>query len=269
VPILSRIVGAAADLSLLAPCLSGITVRHVVVYYKRIGYHQRESDEVGGEMREHAIKALMVAYIALFGALLIDGLVWPTSNVNIYGISYYLVHIRTFFPLALGFVICIALVIHVGRQLPGNEQPFRTLRASFIAIGVLMAGIMLTPYTWNTFFNWAHMTLGAALFVIQLALSIWITSRWVHGGITVIMIIVQLVGGILAMFSLPDNGINLLMPGEIIFQFGFAILLLSSFSRLLTNLPIGYQTTDASSEATHGLRSPNRPQPHENQPSSG
>ncbi|WP_276940189.1 hypothetical protein [Ferrimicrobium acidiphilum] len=219
-------------------------------------------------MREHAIKALMVAYGALFGALLIDGIVWPTNNVNIYGISYYLVHIRTFFPLALGFLICIGLVIHVGRQLPSDEQPFRTLRTSFIAIGVLMAGIMLTPYTWNTFFNWAHMTLGAALFVIQLAVSIWITSRWVRVGINWSMIIVQLVGGILAMFSLPDNGINLLMPGEIIFQFGFAILLLSSLSRLLTNLPIGHRAADISSETTQELPSPNRSQLHERQPSS-
>jgi hypothetical protein len=218
-------------------------------------------------MREHTIKALMIAYVALFGALLIDGIAWPTNNVNIYGISYYLVHIKTFFPLALGFVICIALVIHVGRQLPGDKQPFRTLRTSFITIGVLMAGIMLTPYTWNTFFNWAHMTLGAVLFVVQLALSIWITSRWVHGGINWSMVFVQLIGGILAMFSLPDNGINLLMPGEIIFQFGFAILLLSSLSRLLTNLPIGYQTTDVSSESTHGPRSPNRPHLHEKQTS--
>jgi hypothetical protein len=216
-------------------------------------------------MREHAIKTLMIAYIALFGSLLIDCLIWPTNDVNVYGISYYLVHVSTFFPLALGFLVCISLVVHVGRQLCCSEQPFRTMRKSFIAIGMLMAGIMLTPYTWNTFFNWAHMTLGAALFVIQLALSIWNSWRWVHGGMNWSMIIVQLIGGILAMFSLPDNGINLLMLGEIIFQFGFAILLLHSLSELL----IGHQAVDISSEATLSLRSPSRSQPHERQPSSG
>lgn len=217
-------------------------------------------------MREHAIKTLMIAYIALFGSLLIDCLILPTNNVNIYGISYYLVHIHTFFPLALGFLICIALVIHVGCLLPANEQPYTNLSKVCIAIGVLMTGIMLTPYTWNTFFNWAHMTLGAALFIIQLASSIWITYGWVHGGLNWSTIIIQLVGGILAMFSLPDNGINLLMPGEIIFQFGFAILLLNSLSALLTNLPIDASNLVTSREAIQSPQSSKRS--HESRSSS-
>ncbi|MCL5973322.1 MAG: hypothetical protein ACYCWN_04995 [Ferrimicrobium sp.] len=183
-------------------------------------------------MRERTIKTLMIAYVSLFGALLFDGVAWPTHQVNIYGISYYLVHLKTFVPLALGFLICIALVVHVGRSLPRKEQPLAILRVSFFSIGVLMAGIMLTPYTWGTFFNWAHMTLGALLFVLQLGVSIWVTLRFVRSSLNWTMIVIQFVGGLLAMFSLPDNGINVLMQGEVIFQFGFAILLLNSIASL-------------------------------------
>ncbi|WP_298210922.1 hypothetical protein [Ferrimicrobium sp.] len=188
-------------------------------------------------MREHTIKVLMVAYLALFGSLLADGIVMPTQQVNVYGISYYLVHLKTFFPLAIGFLVCIWLVIHLGRSLPRTAQPLTTIRVALFAIGVLMFGIMLTPYTWNTFFNWAHMTLGAALFVLQLGISIWLTVRFVRSSLSWAMIILQFVGGLLAMFSLPDNGINLLMPGEVLFQFGFAILLLYSLNQLLTDTP--------------------------------
>jgi len=202
-------------------------------------------------MREHTIKTLMIAYAALFGALLFDGLVWPTNQVNIYGISYYIVHLKTFFPLALGFVVCIALVIHIGRTLPPSPQPFTLLRPSFVAIGILMAGIMLTPYTWDTFFNWAHMTLGAMLFVVQLGVSIWITLRYVRSGLNWTMIAFQFLGGLLAMFSLPDNGINVLMPGEVIFQFGFAILLLNSLSQLLTDVDQPENTANESVTGAH------------------
>lgn len=190
-------------------------------------------------MREHAIKVLMAAYLALFGALLVDGIILPTYEVNVYGISYYLVHLATFFPLAIGFLICIWLVVHLGNHLPRGVQPLATVRAAFLAIGILMAGVMLTPYTWNTFFNWAHMTFGAALFLVQLGLSIWITLRYVHSGLNWAMIVIQFVGGLLAMFSLPDNGINVLMPGEVLFQFGFAILLIYSLSELLTGSAFG------------------------------
>jgi len=184
-------------------------------------------------MRIRGIERLMLGYGLLFGLLLVDTLLWPTKQVDAYGISYYLVHLDTFVILALGFIGCVVALLHEARDLPGDGLE-RLLRWSFRAMAGLLVAIMITPYTWNTFFNWAHMTVGAMLFVLQLALSIWLTIRYLPRKVlNWAMILLQFVGGLLAMWSLPDNGINLLIQGEVIFQAGFTLLLLYSMSHLI------------------------------------
>lgn len=184
-------------------------------------------------MRIRAIERLMLGYGLLFGLLLVDTLLWPTKQVDAYGISYYLVHLDTFVILALGFIGCVVALLLEARDLPGDGLE-RLLRWSFRAMAGLLVAIMITPYTWNTFFNWAHMTVGAMLFVLQLALSIWLTIRYLPRKVlNWAMILLQFVGGLLAMWSLPDNGINLLIQGEVIFQAGFTLLLLYSMSHLI------------------------------------
>lgn len=183
-------------------------------------------------MRVRVIERLMVGYGLLFGFLLVDTLLWPTHQVDSYGISYYLVHLDSFVVLAIGFIGCIAALLVEARDLkgPGLE---RELRVTFRAMALLLALIMLTPYTWNTFFNWAHMTVGAILFIVQLLLSAWLTLRYLPTKVfNYGMIALQVLGGLLAMWSLPDNGINFLIQGEVIFQAGFALLLLYSLSHL-------------------------------------
>jgi FtsH-binding integral membrane protein len=184
-------------------------------------------------MRIRAIERLMLGYGLLFGLLLVDTLLWPTKQVDAYGISYYLVHLDTFVILTLGFIGCVVALLLEARDLPGDGLE-RLLRWSFRAMAGLLVAIMITPYTWNTFFNWAHMTVGAMLFVLQLALSIWLTIRYLPRKVlNWAMILLQFVGGLLAMWSLPDNGINLLIQGEVIFQAGFTLLLLYSMSHLI------------------------------------
>jgi len=184
-------------------------------------------------MRIRGIERLMLGYGLLFGLLLVDTLLWPTKQVDAYGISYYLVHLDTFVILALGFIGCVVALLLEARDLPGDGLK-RLLRWSFRAMAGLLVTIMITPYTWNTFFNWAHMTVGAMLFALQLALSIWLTIRYLPRKVlNWAMILLQFVGGLLAMWSLPDSGINLLVQGEVIFQAGFTLLLLYSMSHLI------------------------------------
>jgi len=192
------------------------------------------TSQKGGDVRVRAIERLMLGYGLLFGFLLVDSILWPTKQVDAYGISYYLVHLDTFVVLALGFVGCIVALLVEARDLEGDGLA-RVLRWSFRAMAVLLALIMCTPYTWNTFFNWAHMTAGAMLFVLQLLLSGWLTIRYLsRKAFNWAMILLQVTGGLLAMWSLPDNGINLLLQGEVIFQAGFTLLLLYSLSHLLS-----------------------------------
>lgn len=194
-------------------------------------------------MRVRAIERLMLGYGLLFGFLLADTLLWPTKQVDAYGISYYLVHLDTFVVLALGFIGCIVALLLEARDLQGNGLE-RTLRWSFRAMAALLVAIMITPYTWNTFFNWAHMTVGAMLFVLQLLLSGWLTIRYLpRKAFNWAMILLQVTGGLLAMWSLPDNGINVLIQGEVIFQAGFTLLLLYSLSHLIAEVEVEAPTS--------------------------
>ncbi len=94
----------------------------------------------------------------------------------------------------------------------------------FRVVGAGAILLLLTPYTAGTFFNWAHMTIGATFFLAQMATSAYMYIKlpkdfWLSSAI-----LVQLFGGILAMLSLPDNLLALMLQGEVLFQIGFALL---------------------------------------------
>ncbi len=178
------------------------------------------------------LEKLMAADLFIFGTMVIVEVVWPTGHVDAYGMSFYMTHVRTFIPLATGFGIAVALLFRAASDLPPTGATLM-VRRSLQAMAVLLIGILITPYTWGTFFNWAHMTLAAMLFVIQIGLSFWLVEWHVSTIFNWFVLTIEVASGFVAMISLPDFGINLLFLGEIGFQLTFSALLLYSLSRLV------------------------------------
>ncbi len=191
-------------------------------------------------LRTRTLERLMAADLFLFGTMVIVEVAWPTGHIDAYGVSYYMTHLRTFVPLATGFVITIALLFKAASDLPaaGITLP---IKRSIQAVAILLLGILVTPYTWGTFFNWAHMTLAAILFVIQISLSFWLVEWQLPTIFNWFALTMEAASGFVAMISLPDFGINLLFLGEIGFQISFSALLLYSLSRLLPEEEEAYQ----------------------------
>ncbi len=183
-------------------------------------------------LRSRTQERLLAADIALFGALLLVAIWYPTSAIDGYGISYYLTHLDTFVPLAIGFVTCAALSWRAASDLPAIGG-IAILRRALQLMSILLIGICFTPYTWGTLFDWTHQTLGSILFVEQLIVSGWVWWRYERSWFNAAMIVVQIVGGVMALLSLPNDGIMVLFQGEVIFQIGFSLLLFHSLSRLI------------------------------------
>jgi hypothetical protein len=183
-------------------------------------------------LRTKVQERLLTADLALFGALLLVTIWYPTSAIDGYGISYYLTHLDSFVPLATGFVTCSVFSWLASRDLPLSGG-LGVLRRALRIMSVLILGICFTPYTWGTLFDWTHQTLGSILFIEQLVISAWIWWRYARNWFNATMILVQVIGGVMALLSLPNDGIMVLFQGEVMFQIGFALLLFHSLSRLI------------------------------------
>ncbi|MBP2702309.1 hypothetical protein JOL79_00680 [Microbispora sp. RL4-1S] len=147
------------------------------------------------------------------------------------GMSYYGVHWETVAPYAAGLTGA-ALFMHraLRRTARGTPGPVLVRRLADWFV-VLLAGIVLTPYTLGGAVDWAHRGLGAALFVLQLLLGARLVA-WAHGDpLSVVLLLVQLGGGVLAaVYVLQANG--LLIQGEVTFQLGFGLLLIRTLPRV-------------------------------------
>jgi hypothetical protein len=95
----------------------------------------------------------------------------------------------------------------------------------------MSAGVVLTPYSVNLVFGWAHTILGAAVFILQLVLGAqlldWTSGdAWIAG-----FLLTQLASGVFcAIFVLPKHGF--LIQGQLAFQLAFGALLIRT-ARLL------------------------------------
>lgn len=88
-----------------------------------------------------------------------------------------------------------------------------------------MVLLLLTPYTLDTFFNWAHMAIGATIFAIEMYTGAVLCFEHTQDRVSEWALATQFFGVLLAAFSLPNNILNFMLKGEVIFQIGFMILL--------------------------------------------
>jgi hypothetical protein len=141
----------------------------------------------------------------------------PTAQTN--GISYYGVYRPTILLLLTGFTVAAVGLWRTAWYFAHTDAP----RLTVVALRVVALGLFLllaTPYDRGTLLNWAHMTVGVTIALVQLAITVLLlatrrTARSVLG------FAVQLGGGILAAASLPDWHVAFLLQGETIYYVGF------------------------------------------------
>jgi hypothetical protein len=140
------------------------------------------------------------------------------------GISFYGVFHETIPILIVGYGVGAVGLWRTSSYLRIAGAPFVTWLGMRV-VGLSLVGLLLTPYSHGTFFNWSHMTVGVVGALVQLAIAIQLVRRALSTR-TVLGLAAQLGGGIVCAASLPDWNFSWLLLGEIIFQLGFAWCLL-------------------------------------------
>ena len=173
---------------------------------------------------ENVLKPLYAAELTFGATVIVCSLILFDHSVSVYGISYWGIRLETVPILAIGLMATSLMLFQAASRLP-DQKPFTYTAACFRVVGVGAILLLLTPYTAGTFFNWAHMTIGATFFLAQTATSGYLYFKLPRDSWLSSAILVQLFGGILAMLSLPDNLLTFMLQGEVLFQIGFALFI--------------------------------------------
>lgn len=123
------------------------------------------------------------------------------------------------------FTLLICLLLIRSSVAENDGIPFYGVDARtlpFLLMGFVVAsfGLWRTAIHFSTFMNWALMSTGVALAIIQAAIAVLLlsrrfTSRSAFGAGP------QLLGGLIAAASLPDWHFRYLLQGEILYEMGF------------------------------------------------
>ena len=140
------------------------------------------------------------------------------------GVSFYGVYHRTIPILGLAFVVAAWGLWRAAANYAILDAPALTVYGvRAVALGLFV--VIATPFNQGTFLNWTHMTAGVAVALVQAAITIALV-RTAASAASWSALVVQIVGGLLAAFSLPTWHFPYLLEGEVIYQVGFAASLL-------------------------------------------
>lgn len=141
------------------------------------------------------------------------------------GVSFYGVYHRTIVILALAFVVAAGGLWRAAGHYASLGAPALTVYGvRVVALGLFV--VIATPFNQGTFLNWTHMTAGVAMALVQAGITIALVRRASQPA-SWSAFAVQLFGGLLAAFSLPDWHFPYMLVGEVIYQVGFAVSLLT------------------------------------------
>lgn len=166
-----------------------------------------------------------------FGGLALCVALRPEGLSANSGISYYGVYGQTVVPYAAG-LLGAAFYTRRGLHAAAPLLPAPDfLRWTGNAFAVLAVGVALTPHTLNALVSWIHRGFGAALFVLQLVLSIRLAGWAGRDRLAIGLLTLQLAGGLAsAGYVLRDTG--LLLEGQIVFQAAFGAVVIRTVGRL-------------------------------------
>ena len=142
------------------------------------------------------------------------------------GVSFYGVYHRTIPILGLAFVVAAWGLWRAAANYAILDAPALTVYGvRAVALGLFV--VIATPFNQGTFLNWTHMTAGVAMALVQAGITITLVRRFSRPA-SWSAFVVQLFGGLLAAFSLPDWHFPYMLMGEVIYQVGFAAALVTA-----------------------------------------
>jgi hypothetical protein len=183
-------------------------------------------------LRQRAFRVLVGTQGLFFFALAWCVLLEHNHAAETSGISFYGVNHRTVILAIMGYVIAAVGLWRASWLFrEGGFDPLLWIGLRCVAVMLIL--LLMTPYNAGTFFNWAHMSVGVVGALVQMAISISLLKR--YGSIAAIAAFsVQLIGGILGAFSLPDWHFQILLIAETLFELGFGWCLLE-WTKVLSN----------------------------------
>ena len=173
-----------------------------------------------------ARRALLAGAVGFFGAVAVCLLISHSATTEHDGISYFSVRADTLPIIVLGYGSVTVGMLVAARRLP-NDDLGRRLALPLRGMPACFAALLLTPFNKGTALNWTHMTLGVTLAISQAAVTIWVLA--VLPALRVLLAaVVQLVGGVVAAWSMPTTSFNFLLQGELLFNVGFCACLVAA-----------------------------------------
>ncbi|MGA3150147.1 MAG: hypothetical protein ABSD10_00805 [Candidatus Saccharimonadales bacterium] len=176
------------------------------------------------------VRYLAYSQAVFFAAVLLCIAIAPASLAANTGLSYFGVREKTVLIYGIGLILSAYFILKALRfapKVPGMWPVTRGLRL----LPPLMAGVAITPYSIDNWFDWIHHALGITLFSLQLLIAIWLVARSFRDWLNWLLLAAQFAGGIISLIYLaPSHG--LLIQGQLIFQAAFGILLFRNLLRL-------------------------------------
>jgi hypothetical protein len=175
---------------------------------------------VESQYAESEVRHLLLASQAFFFlAVVMCAFINHSLEAETNGISFYGVYHRTIAIIVLGYCAASYGLWRTSAYFARAGISHLTVRGMrVVSLGLI--ALLLTPYNKGTFFNWAHMSVGVVMALIELAIAIQLMVAY-RSWQAVSAFIVQLSGGVWAAASLPY-----LLQGEFIFEVGFSWCLL-------------------------------------------
>jgi hypothetical protein len=174
---------------------------------------------------------LLLAQVGFFLALAVCVVIEPEGLNDNHGWSFYEGRADTAVPYVLGLVCGIALILYASALVERSPSASGGLATGLQLLAFFLFLDVATPDTVDAFFYWAHDLTSALLFLYQLGFALWLVRSVWRTRAGVILVGVQFLGGLVAMFSQLQL-IPLLGLGILVFQVSFGTLLVCAVARL-------------------------------------
>jgi hypothetical protein len=172
----------------------------------------------------HARHVLVLSQAMFFCCLVACFLIDHGAAAQNDGISFYGVYAPTILILVVGFTCAAVGLWRTASYFARTDAPaFSVVGLRVLALGLV--ALLVTPFNRGTFLNWAHMTAGVSMSLVQLGIVALLLMRR-RTFSSVCGLVVQLAGGVISAASLPDWHFAYLLQGETLFEIGFGLCLI-------------------------------------------
>jgi len=157
------------------------------------------------------------------------------------GVSNYGVTGKTVAPFTIALILCGLFVLMAAHIAPLAPPVIDRLRCALVILGVLLLLLLITtyPYKLNSALKDIHIGVGSILLCFEMAMGIWMTVVLQRDRVTLLLLVLQSIGFLLAFVTLIGV-LHILFISQVVASLAFGILLVR----------IAYQLTERSGLST-------------------